>query len=68
MGTIRDNELTIFGLLIPDTGDFELFSYHRTLLDQGNTMNLHYHRIREDSEGRPGEVFEVKGKLTRTAD
>ena len=65
---IRDNELTIFGLLIPDTGDFELFSYHRTLLDQGNTMNLHYHRIREDSEGRPGEVFEVKGKLTRTAD
>ena len=65
---IRDNQLTIVGLLILDTGVFELFSYHRTLLDQGNTMDLHYHRIKEGSEGRPGEEFEVKGTLTRSAD
>ena len=55
--------MKVLGLLINDQGEFELFSYTRTLHDDGQTMSLRYLHLDETGEQRV-----VEGKLRRQAD
>ncbi len=53
--------LSIFGLLVPDDGGYEIQAYHRTLTDTG--MDLEFIRTREDNV-----VRRISGTLQRVDD
>ncbi|MBT4628350.1 MAG: hypothetical protein HOC63_16875 [Rhodospirillales bacterium] len=55
--------MKILGLLINEQGEFELFSYTRTLHDDGQAMSLRYLRLDETGQQRV-----VEGELRRQAD
>ncbi len=55
--------MKILGLLINEQGEFELFSYTRTLHDDGQAMSLRYLRLDETGEQRV-----IEGELRRQAD
>ena len=55
--------MKMLGLLINEQGEFELFSYTRTLHDDGQAMSLRYLRLDEMGQQRV-----VEGKLRRQAD
>lgn len=55
--------MKVLGLLINDQGEFELFSYTRTLHDDGQTMSLRYLHLDETGEQRV-----IEGELRRQAD
>ena len=55
--------MKILGLLINEQGEFELFSYTRTLHNDGQAMSLRYLRLDETGEQRV-----IEGELRRQAD
>ena len=55
--------MKVLGLLINEQGEFELFSYTRTLHDDGQAMSLRYLRLDETGEQRV-----IEGELRRQAD
>ena len=55
--------MKVLGLLINEQGEFELFSYTRTLRDDGQTMSLRFLRLDETGEQRV-----IEGELHRQAD
>ncbi|MGE4633840.1 MAG: hypothetical protein AAEI92_00615 [Arenicellales bacterium] len=57
------NNMKVLGLLINEQGEFELFSYTRTLHDDGQAMSLRYLRLDEMGEQRV-----IEGELRRQAD
>ena len=60
---VTGKSMKILGLLINEQGEFELFSYTRTLHDDGQAMSLRYLRLDETGEQRV-----VEGMLRRQAD
>lgn len=55
--------MKVLGLLINEQGEFELFSYTRTLDDDGQVMSLRFLRLDETGEQRV-----IEGELHRQAD